>query len=438
MPSDKLAEQVFEDENRHFQLTTPHAVVASKQCPIRIAQHHPGLPTPMIYPLQISLASPPPGSFEFTPEGYAKASYWTPENSFTYDDFWQPRFSHISQSEYEAELAEFRTRNAAKLEIVNGHYGDGSLRTLFPDRWRLAYASDKASSIVDGKKVPLYSQLKRTLFFKSVILGYGEGPIHKAAPSKEVAMFIKEHCASSARLKAIALRAYESVANTGGHGTWTSASPPIFLCLAAAKSSLDAMAAVLWALVKHELPKKPNRKTKALELFFPSMFDLLNKLRGENHSFQDQLEKLYKSSWYRKLQDARDKVIHRSASPVIHDKFGAGFDFDLGLFKEMRANKLNVGKPRVGMEKNTKRIHLDKIMKGFVTGLEKWEKQAARKLHKPWFPSFNTDGILMGIEFNDNNLLRDGSGPAHIITSHAKGGGSKFQFVGLHPFKRPS
>ncbi|HRH98751.1 MAG TPA: hypothetical protein PLB55_22615, partial [Prosthecobacter sp.] len=69
------------------------------------------------------MASPPPGSFEFTPEGYAKASYWRPENSFTYDDFWEDRFSNISQAEYDAELAEFKTRNAGKLEIMNDHYG---------------------------------------------------------------------------------------------------------------------------------------------------------------------------------------------------------------------------------------------------------------------------------------------------------------------------
>jgi hypothetical protein len=207
--------------------------------------------------------------------------------------------------------------------------------------------------------------------------------------------------------------------------------------LAAAKSSLDSMAAILWALLFHELPKKPNRKTKMLELFFPSMAELRNKLREKNHSFEAQFERLYRSSWFKKLQNARDKVIHRSASPVVHDRFGAAFDFDLGMFKEIPPNKLHVGKPRVGLEKKMRCIHLDKIMKGFVSDLEKWEASVAHKLQKlAWFKSLNTDGILMGVEFNENNLLRDGSGPSLMLTSHTQGIGTEFQFVGLHPFKK--
>lgn len=376
--------------------------------------------------IQTSYASPPFGSFEFTPEGYAKTCYWRPEDGFTWDDFKKQNLGASSPEEYEAKFAEFKTQNAGKLRITNHLDWEGSLRTIFPDRWLVAYTSDTAWEETDGKKVPLYSRLKRTLLFKSVILGYGEGPLHKA-PSKEVVMYVKKHCASSARLKAIALRAYESVANMRGYGTWTSASPPVFLCLAAAKSSLDAMAAVLWALLFKKLPTGN----------LPSMGSLYWGLKKDGHSFSSEFSKLYESPWFTRLQGARDSVIHQSASPVVHDKFGAAFDFDLGLFKEMQPNKLHIGKPRVGTEKKTKRIHLDKIMKGYVGDLEKWEKKIALKLHKiAWFTSDNTDGVLMGIDFNDYNLLRDGTGPSHMITSHTQGAGSKFHFVGLHPFHK--
>ncbi|MBL9113412.1 MAG: hypothetical protein JNJ83_00280 [Verrucomicrobiaceae bacterium] len=316
-------------------------------------------------------------------------------------------------------------------------YWEGSLRTLLPDRWTLAYSRNRAWRVVNDEKVPLYSQLKQALYYKSVILGYGDGPIHRVVPSHDVAKYIKEQCASSARLKAIALRAYESVANMRGYHTWTTVSPPIFLCLAAMKSSMDAMAAVVWALLFHDLPRRLVKKTGKMELFFPSMADLQNKLREKSHAFGDQFSKLYRSPWFTKLQDARDKVIHRSASPVVHDNFGAAFDFDLGLFKDMRPGRVHVGKPRAGKERHTKRIHLDRIVKGFVVGLEKWETTVAKKLSKlAWFPSFNTDGILLGIEFNDQNLLRDGAGPSHMVTSHAEGTRFKFSFVGLHPFKK--
>lgn len=360
-----------------------------------------------------------PGSFDFSAQGYTKASFWTPEDGIAWEDFKSGRFSSVE--DLKAKRACFEAQLSDKLEIVDHHYSKRSLRTLLPDHWLVAYTRDQAWREVNGKKTPLYSQLKQTLFFKSVVLGYGEGPIHNSLPNKEIAKFIKEHCASAARLKAIALRSYESVANVMGYGTWTSVSPPIFLSLAAAKSSLDAMSAVLWALLFQEIPQKPNRKTKTLEPFFPSMWDLYNKLREKNNPFQNQFAKLYRCSWYSKLQNARDKVIHRSGGPVVHDEFGAAFDFDLGIFREMKPNSIQAGKPRVRMEKNMKCIHLDKIMKGFVIGLEKWEVSVARKLQKlACFSSLNTDGILLGVEFNDNNLLRDGYGPSRMITSHAQ------------------
>ncbi len=379
--------------------------------------------------IQAATLRPPFGSFEFSPEGYAKASYWLPEDGFTWDDYSKLRFSSLE--ELEAKRAEFEVQVSGKTEIVNDHYYDGSLRRLLPNRWLVAYTRDKAWKEVGRKKVPLYSQLKRTLFFKSIILGYGEGPLKRSAPSKEVARYIKEQCASSARLKAIALRAYESAANIRGYSTWSSVCAPVFMCLAAAKSSLDAMSAVLWALLFQETPTGKK---------LPSMSQLYVKLQSKGgHPFLNEFAKLHKSSWFTRLQLARDSVVHRSANPVVHDKFGVGFDFDLGLFKEMRPNKIHVGKPRSRMEENTKLIHLDKIMKGFVVGLENWEKKVARKLHKiAWFPSFNTDGILMGIEFNDFHLLMDGTGPSHLISSHAQGIGSAFQFIGLHPFVKKS
>lgn len=382
----------------------------------------------MVETILASTAHLPVGSFDFTPEGYARASYWLPEDAFTWADF--PTQSFSSVEELEATRTEFKAKSAGKLQVENDIYWERSLRTLFPDRWTLAYTRDKAWMIVNDKKEPLYSRMKRTLYFKSIILGYGDGPIHRALPSREIAKYIKEHCASSARLKAIALRAYESVANMGGYHTWNSVSPPIFLCLAAAKSSLDAMSAVLWALLFHDTPSGKK---------IPSMRSLYEKLEAKQLPFRNEFAKLHQSSWFTKLQLARDRVVHRSASPVVHDKFGVAFDFDLGLFRDIRPGILHLGKPRVGLEKNMKLVHLDEIMKGFIVGLEKWEKAIARKLARlAWFPSFNTDGVLLGIEFADQNLLRDGSGPSHMVTSHPQGESFKYMFFGLHPFNKGS
>ncbi len=360
--------------------------------------------------IQSSFACLPPGTFEFSPEGYAKASLWMPEDGFSWKDFWK---QSPSIEEFESEKVEFEMRVKGKLEVMEDRYEEKSLRTLLPDRWLVAYTSDKAWRNVNGQREPLYSQLKRTLLFKSVVLGYGEGPIHKVLPNNDVAMYIKEHCASSARLKAIALRAYESLANAGGYTTWTSVSQPIFLCLAAAKSSMDAMSSVLWALLFRETPTGKK---------IPSMRTLYKKLDPKAGTpFHIEFEELHQSSWFTELQLARDSVIHRSASPVAHDKFGAAFDFDLGLFDKMRPTA-----PRVVVEENMQLLNLHKIMQGFVSDLERWEENVAHRLQElAWFPSLNTHGILMGIDFNDNQLLRDGSGPSLMINSHAQGIESK-------------
>lgn len=377
-----------------------------------------------MFSIYASRAILPHGSFEFTPEGYAKASLWRPEDSFSWDDFRNQRFNTVE--EFERGRAEFESKVQSKTEIGGDHYCKRSLRCILPDRWLLAYTRDKAWREVNGKKVALYSPLKQTFLFKSIVLGYGQGRIRKCLPSQEAATYIKEHCASAARLKALALRSYESVANIAGYSTWTPVSPPVFLCLAAAKSSLDAMSAVLWALLFRDTPT-------GLET--PDTGRLVKKTRSSG-VFHDEVMRLHKIDWFKKLQAARNKVIHRSASPVVHDKFGAAFEFDLGLFSEMRPNSVSAGKPKIGLTRSITRIHLDKIMRGFVVGLEKWEKSIARELKRlAWFPSNNQDGIIMGIEFNDHNLLRDGDGPNLMLTSYDQAGRTSISGLAQKPAK---
>jgi hypothetical protein len=360
----------------------------------------------------------PLGSYEFTPEGYANASSWKPEDGYSWDDFCRERFGQgrsNSIEQAEAALAEYEKQAESKIQITDSFYAKRSLRQLLPDRWLVAYTKDKAGKEVNGKRTRLYSRLKQTMLFKSIVLGYGQGRIAKRLPNKEAAKYIKEHCASSARLKALALRAYEAIGNISGYGTWTPVSPPIFLCLAAAKSSLDAMSAVLWALLFQETPAGNDT---------PDMGRLLKKTRSTG-VFEKEFARLHQSSWYKRLQQARNKVIHRSAAPVVHDRFGAAFEYDLGMFKEGRLNTIWVEKPRIGMRKDIARIQLDKIVKGFVVGLEKWEKSVSRKLAKlAWHQSHNPDGIMMGLEFNDHNLLRDGEGPSLMLTSYDPTDGS--------------
>jgi hypothetical protein len=354
-----------------------------------------------------------PGSFDFTPEGYAKGAFWMPKDAFTWDDLVRlGPFPTID--ECEKKRAEFKAKVSGKFEIIKQTYQERSLRSLLPDRWCLSYDRDTAWIKTKGDS---YCQRKHTLYFKSIILGYGTGPIQRATPSKDLATYIKEHCASSARLKAIALRAYESVANIMGFHTWTERVPPVFLALTAAASSLDSMATVLWALLFNESPC--GRDIPDMASLYRRLCPDFGRKGAKRLPFGDEFLELYKSKWFVKLRAARDEVIHRGRSLKVHDKFGAAFDFDLGMFKDMQPG-LHSHKSRMNLDKKMRRIHLDKIMREYVTGLEKWEKKHSAKLASlACYPSYMTDGILLGIEFWDSNLAWDGSGPNHSVESHS-------------------
>ena len=363
------------------------------------------------------------GTFEFSPEGYAERSEWKPVNALCFSRMFPRIFS--SDEEAIAARDRFIADNVGKLHVVKKSYWGDSLRNLFPDRWVMAYDPCMSHRMEEGKKIPLYTELKRTLYLKSRVLGYGDSSIHKKSPDYTLARYIKEQSASSARLKAIALRAYESVANLPGFCDWTANGPTIFLCLAAAKSSLDSLAAIIGALLFCEVP--PEKK-------IPSMATLNDRLKTKGgHPFRDDFSKLNECSWYTNLKNARDKVVHRSANPIIRDGFGVGFDFDLELFGDVKPDVLNVLETRSKDENDIEKVHLDQIMKGFVKGLEDWEDEVAQNLADlSCYQSLNKDGILMGIEFSDRNLMNDGRGPSKMVCSYAEGMHYKNLFVGLH------
>jgi len=361
----------------------------------------------MIGSFKLCVSDLAPGSFKFTPEGLAKSSVWMPEDAY---EAWVDVYNLSPYSD--DKLAKFKANAAGKIEVIKQSYLKSSLRNIFPERWCLAYDRHGAWR---KKKGDSYRQSKHTLYFKSIILGYGCGPIQRVAPSRAFAKYIKEHCASSARLKAIALRSYESVANVSGFHTWKNMAPPIFLALTAAASSLDSMATVLWALLYNEAPS--GRDIPDMAALYRKLCPDLKKPNKKRHSFGDAFLELYRSKWFVKLRSARDEVIHRGAAPVVQDKFGVALEFGLGMFKDMQPG-FHSAKPRLELKKQMRRVHLDKIMKDFVLGVEKWEKKHAAKLASlACYPSYMSDGIMLGIEFWDSNLAADGDGPTHIVRS---------------------
>lgn len=361
-------------------------------------------------PFELCLPHLQPGSFEFTPEGYAKCSFWMPGDAFSWDDF--RGLGPLSPDEFEFKLADFKAKAAGKMEVIKATYHETSLRRLLPDRWSLAYDRHRAWKKKQGDS---YYQSKHTLYLKSIILGYGCGPIQRVTSSGAFAKYIKEHCASSARLKAIALRSYESVANTNGFHTWNSMAPPIFLALTAAASSLDSMATVLWALLFNESPS--GRDIPDMAGLFRRLCPDIKKPSQKRHLFGDAFFELFRSKWFVNLRAARDEVIHRGGAPAVHDKFGVAFDFDLGIFTDTPLG-VHQAKPRLELGKKMRRIHLDRIMRDFVKGVEKWEKKHAAKLASlACYQSYMSEGIILGVEFWDSNLLWDGSGPNHVVRS---------------------
>ncbi|WP_265592493.1 hypothetical protein [Verrucomicrobium sp. BvORR034] len=244
-------------------------------------------------------------------------------------------------------------------------YANTSLRNLVPDHW-----GDTAFGLQDGQ--PL--ETKDHFAYHSIILGYGVGDISRLASDKRLAEFIKEHCRAAMRLKSISIYAYESVGNCTGRHQWTSVGTPMYLCLASAISSIDALACVLWALIFKEAPS--DRET-------PDLTSLRNRLKKErgSHPLRELLfrkvDKLYNSRWLSGLREGRHRVVHRGEWPKWKDEVGLALTAERGLFDVyLKARNKRVPKTR------SKKLNMPLCMKGLIVGLENWERSISRTLAK--------------------------------------------------------
>ena len=298
-------------------------------------------------------------------------------------------------------------------ELTKGYYVTGksyqpnSLRKILPDRWGFSYRE----TVELTKNEKMYEAQKTDLFYKSIILGYGVGPIQRVAPTREIAKYIKEHCSSAIRLKAISLRSYENFANMRGLGQWYSMGWPVYLSLAAAKSSLDAIAAVVWVLVFGKVPKR-----------LPDMYELWKALCPDKKPklpFGKEFDRVYKSRWYKKLMLARNQVVHRGMWPKYHETYGVALKHDLDQLRDRPPGFYSENLDKLNPKTTLKLIHLNKLMVGFVSGLEKWEQEIASSLSKlSCFESYMTDGIITSVSFNTNGPMMDfGEGSVLMATS---------------------
>lgn len=215
-----------------------------------------------------------------------------------------------------------------------------SLRRLLPHKW---------------------SESQDCLRYESIILGYGIGPIESKV-GDDVGKFIKEHCQSAHRLRALALASYESFAELCVLPSWVGIGTMSFVTLTAGVAALDAMACVLHGVLLGSIPSGP---------FLPDIASLEKSLNGSKGSaceFLPSLVRLSSEQWYTELKKARNHVVHKGFWPKV------GETDDFQLVQEHR--------PFAGMAEHDKSLPLNfhRIMTGLLTGLEMWEHNIAAKL----------------------------------------------------------
>lgn len=256
-------------------------------------------------------------------------------------------------------------------------YAKTSLRELIPDHWGDTLYCHHDHGILETKDL---------LAYHSNLLGYAIGAIDKTVPTKELAKFVKENSRAAMRLKAIAVYAYESFANCSGFRDWHSVGSAAYLCLSAASSSLDAWACVLQAVVLGKTPvgtKIPG---------FPDVVAEFAKSEP-SHPLTKHLVNLSKSSWLKKMREARKRVVHRGEWPMWKDVSGLALFEERGIFDvHLKARKKRVPKTKMTS------FNLPRYMAAFVKGMEQWERRTAKIIAKhAKYPSLASLGIVVKV-----------------------------------------
>lgn len=272
--------------------------------------------------------------------------------------------------------------------MLTMHYGEQSLRTLAADRWHETISN---SSHLKGSY-----KTKNMVSYRSYILGYGVGPIERKTSTSELAEFVRAHCASSMRLKAMALTAYERVGALLTIPQFVPSGTVLFTSLTAAISSVDSLSCVLWALLLGEVP----------ESYHPNISQLLKKLKASGHPMYD-LNRLVEAEWLKDLILARHSMVHRGCWPVISSEGELVFAARPGIFSRDFGLQVSLA-PDSSNQSSITRVKLPAAMLGFLTGLEEWEKSVSASLiEHSCYESFMTNGLLITASIDEEHLLSD-------------------------------
>lgn len=236
------------------------------------------------------------------------------------------------------------------------------------------------------------------LSYRSYVLGYGVGPIEERTGDEKLARFIRGHCASAMRLKAMALTAYEKVGTLTMLPQSFAVGTVLYTCLTAAISSLDSLGCVLSGL----LSGKPGQS------HHPDMRTLSNwAKKNSSPSISRHVQELLNSNWFKDLKLARDSLVHRGYWPSITKDGRLVFAPRPGIFSKDFGEHDERGAGQLDEDEIIK-IDLANAMLGLLVGLEEWEKSIQDDLaNASRFESFMSNGLLITACIDEQHLLSD-------------------------------
>ncbi len=226
---------------------------------------------------------------------------------------------------------------------------------MAPDNWQETQMCNGKMGWINTKDVVIY---------RSIILGYGFGPIERRGIGKSVANFIQDHCGAAVRFRSIAIAAYESIANTAGRQSWTSVESPTYLALSAGISAIDALACVLWGVLFSEAPSGAK---------IPNLPRLVERLKKGGHPLANKIQLLQKKSGFVQMRAARNQMVHRGYSAFAKDAEGFALKLDRGMFQPKPPGFSVTTADKAHPKAHLKIVNLGNLMLAVLGGLEKWE-----------------------------------------------------------------
>lgn len=202
--------------------------------------------------------------------------------------------------------------------------------------------------------------------------------------NKTLSDYVSEQCVAAGRLMQVAVSQYESIAYGMHSSHLDSRTLPAWMLISSSFSAVDAMVAAIASIICGYVPKT-ERKIPGMNSFKEF---LTNNGQGR-HEILKCVEALGRSEWYKALDEARHRILHRGFWPMSSSlMFGDSRWHLVHSPYFMDLDRDGNGEGRLPALSQCDVLDLLKIVSGLLWDLEEWESSIADILvESPFFES---------------------------------------------------